>query len=169
MELIAHRGASGYAPENTMESFGLALEMGMRNFEFDVHLTKDGMLAVHHDYSLRRTAGSDDRIEELTCGELKKYNINRHLFPGKKCPVPFLGEVLEKIKRAGGLINVEIKNDKNIYKGIESMVLKEVVKAGIPWSGALFTSFDYATVKRVRALEQKARVGILGRHLFVSL
>ena len=74
MKIIAHRGASGYAPENTLKAFRLAVEMGARDHEFDVHRTKDGALVVHHDYDLKRTAGSPASIAALGAPELAAYN-----------------------------------------------------------------------------------------------
>ena len=54
-KIIAHRGASGYAPENTMEAFKLAIEMGADAIETDVHLTKDGEVVIIHDEKVDRT------------------------------------------------------------------------------------------------------------------
>ena len=69
MKIISHRGASAYAPENTLKAFRLAVEMGSKDFEFDVHQTKDGILVVHHDYSLHHTSGQDVKIGDLTWSE----------------------------------------------------------------------------------------------------
>ena len=63
--LIAHRGASGYAPENTLAAFKLALDMGARFLEMDVHLTRDGHPVVIHDQDLKRIAGVKKRNYKL--------------------------------------------------------------------------------------------------------
>ena len=93
MKIIAHRGASGYAPENTLKAFRLAVEMGSKDFEFDVHRTKDGILVVHHDYDLKHTAGQDVKIADLDYAELKKHNIAAHFRDKQVQHVPRLEEV----------------------------------------------------------------------------
>ena len=73
MKIIAHRGASGYAPGNTLGAFALALKMGSKAFEFDVHRTGDGRLVVCHDYELKGPSGSALKIASTDYAGLKKY------------------------------------------------------------------------------------------------
>ena len=65
----AHRGASAYAPENTMEAFRLAQKMGADGIELDVHLTRDGEILVTHDENVRRVTGVDAQVSSLTLAE----------------------------------------------------------------------------------------------------
>ena len=99
----AHRGLhGGGVPENSMEAFRLALEKGY-GIELDIHLMKDGDLAVIHDASLKRTAGADIRIEELTGEDLKHYRLE-----GTQEQIPLFSQVLSLYKGKAPLI-VELK------------------------------------------------------------
>lgn len=70
-EIFAHRGASGYAPENTLEAFRLAMEQGADGIELDVHLTKDGEVVVIHDETIDRTGNGQGNVRDYTLEELK--------------------------------------------------------------------------------------------------
>ena len=71
MIYFSHRGANTKRVENTPAAFALAHQQGARFFELDVHLLKDGFLAVHHDYSLLRTAGKEVLLKDLTAPDFK--------------------------------------------------------------------------------------------------
>ena len=70
----AHRGASGEAPENTLEAFELALKQGADGLELDVHISKDGHLIVMHDEQVDRTTNGTGQIRRMTLKELKALN-----------------------------------------------------------------------------------------------
>src|SRR4051794_21040273 len=70
VSIIAHRGASAYAPEHTLEAYDLALFMGAHCLELDVRSTADGTLLVVHDATLRRTAGDPRAVRDLRAGDL---------------------------------------------------------------------------------------------------
>ena len=74
--IIGHRGAKGIAPENSLSGFKKAVELGIDGIELDVHLTKDGKLAVIHDMDLKRLSGLKIPIKQFTFEELKKYDIS---------------------------------------------------------------------------------------------
>ncbi len=159
MILISHRGASGYAPENTKRAFEVALEMGCLNFEFDVQMTKDGKLIAHHDYNLKRTAGLDLSLKDLTFDELKKINIARYFNSLPECP-PLIEEILDIIGTRADLINFEIKNDGGIYPGIGEKTL-DVIKRRKIMDRSLISSFHYPTVLKIRSLDKEVRMGYL--------
>ena len=73
---IGHRGAKGYSPENTLNSFQKALELNADGVEFDVHVCKSGELIVIHDFTVDRTTNGKGAISDLTLSELKKLRIN---------------------------------------------------------------------------------------------
>ena len=73
-KIWAHRGASGYAPENTLESFELAIEQKADGIELDVQMTKDGELVVIHDETIDRTGNGTGRVQDHTLKELKALN-----------------------------------------------------------------------------------------------
>ena len=86
----AHRGLHGNGvPENSMQAFRKALEGGY-GIEFDVHLMKDGNLAIIHDSSLKRTAGADVLIEDLTVEDLENYRLE-----GTDEKIPLFSELLD--------------------------------------------------------------------------
>lgn len=103
----AHRGLHGQGiPENSMAAFREALEGGY-GIELDVHLMKDGTLAVIHDPSLKRTAGADVEIEDLTLADLENYRLE-----GTEEKIPTLPEVLALYDGKAPLI-VELKPERN--------------------------------------------------------
>ena len=72
----AHRGASAYAPENTIPAFRMAMEMGADGIELDVQLSSDGKLMVIHDATVNRTSNGSGRVVDMTCQELKKLDFS---------------------------------------------------------------------------------------------
>ena len=74
--ILGHRGASGYAPENTLEAFKLAMDMGADGFELDVHLSRDGELIVMHDETVDRTTDGHGQIQSFTLKELKQLDAS---------------------------------------------------------------------------------------------
>ena len=170
MKIIAHRGASGYAPENTLKAFELAVKMGARDFEFDIHRTKDGILVVHHDFDLKRTAAKEAKIADLTYAELKKINVAAHFSKDPSFQrVPRLEEVLDIIEPAARWLNLEIKNDGNVYPGIEERLLAFLRSKPGLFEKALVSSFDYGTLKRLREISLDLRLGYMGHHLNIML
>lgn len=113
----AHRGLHGDgAPENSMKAFQRALEKGY-GIELDIHLTKDGNLAVIHDYSLLRTAGVDVNIEDLNTDELDRFSLE-----GTNEKIPLFSDVLALYNGKAPLI-VELKPLKN-HAGLCEAVAK---------------------------------------------
>ena len=91
--VYAHRGASEYAPENTMSSFYLGLHMGANGIETDIRKTKDGTLILFHDRNLERVMGREGAPEELTYDELRKIPV-LHPTNGKRDVVVRLEDFL---------------------------------------------------------------------------
>ena len=102
MQIIAHRGASAYERENTIAAFQKAQAMGCTYFETDVQMTKDGFLVLWHDYDVEGRAVRTHTLRELQTAKL---------------------EDLLAILRPGDTLNIEIKNDGNLYPGIEEKIL----------------------------------------------
>jgi glycerophosphoryl diester phosphodiesterase len=75
-KIFAHRGASAYAPENTMEAFRLAYDMSADGLEIDVHLTKDGQVVVIHDHVIDRTSNGKGAVAQMTYEELLAYDFS---------------------------------------------------------------------------------------------
>ena len=114
--VIAHRGASAYAPENTIEAFALGLEMGADALEMDVRLTSDGAVVVHHDPTPLRTAGDARPVAALTLGVLQSLDAGArftsdagatHPWRGRGVRVPTLDAVLARFPGVPLLIEVK--------------------------------------------------------------
>ena len=160
MIYFAHRGANALAVQNSLPAFEKARGLGARCYELDVHLTADGKLAVHHDYSLLQTAGADVQIGALTADALQKIPL-KNPFSNEPVFVPLLPEVLPLITPGLELLNIELKNDGSKYPGIEKTLLHTLPQDLLP--RVLFSSFDYDTLARLRALAPTARLGLLTR------
>ncbi|MCX8065424.1 MAG: glycerophosphodiester phosphodiesterase family protein [Candidatus Hydrogenedentes bacterium] len=110
IDVIAHRGASAYAPENTLSSFRKAVEMGAHWFELDVHLSKDDKLVVIHDNELKRIAGVEGKVTEKNWEELKNLDVGFWFSPkfkGEK--IPLLEDALRLAKNKTG-VYIELKS-----------------------------------------------------------
>ena len=98
VEIVAHRGASHDAPENTLPALRLAWEQGADASEFDVYLTKDGRVAVIHDKDTKRVAAVDKRVADQTLAELKALDVGRWKAPRfAGTTVPTLEEMLADV------------------------------------------------------------------------
>ena len=158
LKIFAHRGASENYPENTLLAFKKAVELGVDGIELDVHLTKDKKLVVIHDETTKRTSDKEWKICERTLDELKTVDVGRwKSFYGEK--IPTFDEVLE-IAGSKTVVNVEIKNGPVFYRGIEEEVIKTLKKQG-RLESTIISSFDHFSVRRVKKLEGRSRVGVL--------
>lgn len=164
MKIISHRGASGYAPESTLKAFELAVEMGSREFEFDVHRTSDGVLVVHHDYTLEKTAHKKVSIAHSSFEALSRHNVAAHRRGAGVHHVPSLAAVIDAIGPHADLLNFEVKNDGDVYPGIEAELLRFIRSRGL-LEKAVISSFDYPTLQRFRSLSTEVRIGYLGHGL----
>src|SRR5690242_7442718 len=79
--IYAHRGASFELPENTLEAFGLALDLGADAIETDAHMTRDGRIVLSHDATGAKTAGVPLPIRDLTLSELRQWNVGARFIP----------------------------------------------------------------------------------------
>ena len=162
MIIFAHRGASAQCVQNTLSAFELARQQGATCYELDVHRLADGQLAVHHDDSLLSTAGVDIKLKDLTAIDLHNYPL-QNPFTQEQVFVPLLSDVLPVITPHLQLLNIELKNDDNIYPDLEKDVWDFVQKYPQLLDKILFSSFDYSTLQRLRTYATKARIGWLTR------
>ncbi len=167
MIYFAHRGANTQRVENTVSAFVLAQKQGATYYELDVHLLKDNQLAIHHDYSLLRTAGVDVVLKDLTSTDLAKYPL-KNPFAAEAVTISLLQEVFPVILSNLQLLNIEIKNDGNIYPGIEEKLLSLLGAWPQLADRILISSFDYDSLKRIRVLAPQARIGILTRQFDIK-
>jgi glycerophosphoryl diester phosphodiesterase len=158
--VLAHRGASGYAPENTLEAFKLAMEMGADGFELDVHLSADGELIVIHDETVDRTTNGKGYVKDMTLSQLKQLDACKGMEAYRGARIPTLGEVYDLIKDTHHMVNVEIKTDNIFYKDIERKCLELEQEKGMQ-GRILYSSFNHYTAVELKCLAPDAKVGLL--------
>jgi glycerophosphoryl diester phosphodiesterase len=151
--VIAHRGASGYRPENTLPAYELAVEQGADMIEVDLHRTRDGGIVVTHDEALAGLGGRGE-IAGASLAEV------RALDAGGGARVPTLDELLDGFG-ARIPLNLELKRATAAdYPGLEAAALA-ALEARDLLAGTLFSSFYDPVLRRLRALSPAARLGLL--------
>ncbi|GAB4321241.1 MAG: glycerophosphodiester phosphodiesterase [Candidatus Sumerlaeia bacterium] len=156
-EIIAHRGASGEAPENTMSAVRLAWRRGADAVEVDVHLSRDGRLVVMHDETTARTAGVNRPIAAQSWDELRRLDAGAWMgaeWAGE--PIPLLDDVLETIPSGRRLI-VEIKCGPEAAEVLE----RAVGLAARPACEIAFISFSLDVCRRVKQMLPAHEVSLL--------
>jgi glycerophosphoryl diester phosphodiesterase len=163
--VVAHRGASGQAPENTMEAFRRAAELGADAVELDVHLTADGQLAVIHDETLDRTTDRRGRVAELTMDEVSGADAGHtfvraddagYPFRERGLRVPALGDVLAWLPDDIGLV-VEIKARAAVEPTVAALREHPARRDG----RVSVISFDEVAIEEAHALDPDLTTGYL--------
>ncbi|MFE0401977.1 glycerophosphodiester phosphodiesterase [Streptomyces nigra] len=173
--VIAHRGASSYAPENTLAAVDKAAELGVEWVENDVQRTKDGELVVIHDDNLKRTTDAEEvfpgrspwKVKDFTAAEIARLDAGSWFgpeFAGAR--VPTLQQFLDRTESHRQKLLLEIKNP-SLYPGIEQQVLKVLGDEG--WLDAshlagrlIVQSFSADSVRAVHDLLPTVKTGFLG-------
>ncbi len=162
--VVAHRGASAYAPENTMEAYRLAVEMGADAIELDVHLTRDGQLAVIHDETLDRTTDRTGPVRDQTMEQLRTADAGFTFeapdgstpFRGKGMRIPTLPEVLKWLPAGIGLV-VELKAREATEATVEALSGSRVRAT----QGVSLISFEEKAIDRAHELDATLPTGYL--------
>ncbi|SDH49881.1 glycerophosphodiester phosphodiesterase [Alteribacillus bidgolensis] len=160
--IIAHRGASFYAPENTMAAFDQAIKMKADMLEMDIQVTKDGKLVILHDFTVDRTTNGSGNIYELTFKEIKNLDAGSWFHPDFKSePIPTLEETLDLYyNKAKFLIDVKHTS----YPGIVhkcSSLLKKKIAQGMEPSTFVIQSFDSSFLKKLKKQLPVVETGLL--------
>ncbi|RSO15662.1 glycerophosphodiester phosphodiesterase [Streptomyces sp. WAC 06725] len=172
---VAHRGASAYAPENTLAAVDAAADLGFAWVENDVQRTKDGELVVLHDTSLARTTNVEQvfpgrapwNVADFTLAEIEKLDAGSWFgpkFTGER--VPTLEDYMDTVEDNDQNLLLEIKSPE-LYPGIERQILKELREDG--WLDRdhvkrrlVVQSFSADSVKKVHSLRPDIKTGFLG-------
>jgi glycerophosphoryl diester phosphodiesterase len=158
--VFGHRGASGYAPENTLAAFAHALELGAEAIELDVKLTGDGQVVVLHDQTVDRTTSGHGDLREFTLTQVQELDAGSHFsvqFSGEK--VPSLAQVFEAFG-AKLYINIELTNYLTYGDGLTDKVIGLIDKFGLDeW--VMFSSFHPSNILRARKLKPHIPAAIL--------
>lgn len=146
--IIAHRGESFDAPENTLTSINLAWKNNIKSVEIDIHLTKDNEIVVIHDYDTLRVSGTKKVIKKTALQELKLLNFGSYKnFNLLDEHIPTLKEVLETVPSDGKLI-IEIKSDDKILNKLKS----ELTQSKLKNSQIEIIAFDLNTIAKAKQL-----------------
>lgn len=168
MSLIyGHRGASGHAPENTLEAFRLSMEMGADGFELDVHMSLDGELVVIHDESVDRTTNGTGLVRDLTLAQLKELDASCGMDAYRGARIPTLGEVFDLIRDTHHIVNVEVKTDEWFYPQLEEKCLALAKEKGVE-DRIIYSSFNHYTLMKLRQLKPDAKLGMLFGDIMVK-
>jgi glycerophosphoryl diester phosphodiesterase len=157
--VMAHRGASGEYPENTLAAFSAAAESGAPYFELDVHMTRDGVIVVSHDADLKRTCGLDAAIRDLTFAEVKRADAGwgftaapapagEGVFPfrGRGIKIPALAEIFAAIPERRYVIEI-----KQSAPSLGAALIDAIELYGVR-RRVLVASEDEAPILEIRAL-----------------
>jgi glycerophosphoryl diester phosphodiesterase len=153
---IAHRGASSYAPENTFAAFDLAIGMGARHLELDVHFSSDGHLVVIHDDTVDRTTDGSGPVTSRSLAALTALDAGAWFDPRFKGErIPTLGAVLERYW--GAHLHVELKGHS---AGLAQRAVDMIRSSGIA-TNVTITSFQKAKLEETRAYAPELPTGWL--------
>lgn len=159
--IVAHRGASALAPENTISSFSRALEIGADAVEFDIHQSSDGKLVVMHDESLERTTNGSGLIRDTDSSSLKVLDAGSWYSPAFKGErMPTLEEALDFITPAAYAL-VEIKHGNDVYPGIERNIAELMSLKKGSKNRTVFISFDPEILLNIREMDAELSTGLL--------
>jgi glycerophosphoryl diester phosphodiesterase len=148
---IGHRGACGYEPENTLQSFKKAIELGVDAIEFDVRLCKSKKLVVIHDARLNRTTNGNGKVKDFFLKDIKKLNAGN----GQK--VPSFIQALNIIGKKAKIL-IELK-EKETAKPVVEIIEQFVEKKGWKYSDFVVISFNKEALFDVRTLNSNIRLG----------
>jgi glycerophosphoryl diester phosphodiesterase len=156
---IAHRGASGHAPENTLAAFERAVQLGATFIETDIHLTRDAKFVAIHDATLDRTTNGHGSVHEFTLAELREFDAGQWFdrqFSGQR--IPTLEEILAFSKQHDVIFYFEIKYD--AAWGMHH-ALAAALHGGDNAARSIVISFDPATLLSLRRLDASIMLGLL--------
>ena len=158
--IFAHRGASRYAPENTLAAFRLAHSLGAPAFELDTMLTGDGIPVVIHDDTLDRTTDGHGKVSGMTLAQIQQYDAGKRFpddFSGER--IPTLETVLDEF-RGKILVNVELKNYSTPFDALPNRVAELVGKMN-NLDSVIFSSFQPLNLLRIKKLLPAAKIALL--------
>ncbi|MDT2048001.1 glycerophosphodiester phosphodiesterase [Priestia flexa] len=160
---VAHRGASGYAPENTIAAFDKAFEMKSDYIEIDVQQSKDGELVVIHDLTVDRTTNGTGSVKDLTLEELQSLDAGSWKgteFAGE--PIPTFEEILDRYRGKIGIL-IELKSPE-LYPGIEAKIADELKESNMDKPNnekIIVQSFNFDSMKKMDQLLPSVPIGVL--------
>lgn len=158
--VMAHRGLSADAPENTLYAFSDAISVGADFIELDVQQTRDGVLVVMHDSNLKRTTGVNKDIWDVDYADIQNLDAGSWFDPAyANARIPTLEETLQFVDKRAKL-NIEIKPTKHGSDTLEQDVAELITR--YQYTDACYvTSFSYSSLKKVKEVNPEIRTGYL--------
>lgn len=161
MNIYAHRGFSGYYPENTLLAFKKCLDLNIYGVEFDVHKTKDNKIVVIHDETVDRTFNGSGFIKDFTLDDLKNFDcIDKNYKSNKDCKIPTLEEVIEVFLPSNFILNIELKTDEIHYDNIEQDVINIIDKYNLH-NQVLLSSFNFKSIEICKSIDPRLNTALL--------
>lgn len=162
VKIISHRGANKYAPQNTLPAFERSVQLGVDGFETDVHMTKDGVPVICHNYTINETSNGMGRISTYTLEDIKKFDFGAYYSPKfKGTPLPTLDEFLDLVASSDiEIMNIELKSPKERETGIVEKTIK-AVRAHNLFNRLLISSFDSNLLVEAKAIDERCQTGYL--------
>ena len=157
--VIAHRGASGHAPENTMAAFERAVALGAGFIETDLHLTRDARFVAIHDPSLERTTNGRGLVKDFTLAEIRKLDAGQWFdreFMGQR--VPTLEEIVEFAAKHDVIFYLELKYE--AAWGMHHSLMGALQKSGGA-QRSIVISFNESALTALRQVDPSAMMGLL--------
>lgn len=167
-QIWAHRGASGYAPENTLPAFQKAIEMESDGVELDVQMTKDGKLVVIHDETVNRVSNGKGWVKDYSLDELRKLKIQGKFTGYQSLKIPLLEEVFALLSETALIVNVELKNGVIFYEGMEEKLLELTRTMGME-NRVCYSSFNHYSMIRLKEMDRAVKVGFLYSDGYISM
>lgn len=160
--IIAHRGANKVSPQNTLEAFKIAMQYEPEGYETDVHLTKDGIPVICHDYTVDKTSNGKGNIRDKVLSELKELDFGSYFHTSfKGTLIPTLDEFLNLMKKAKfHILNIEIKSPLDKDYSIVPLVINAVKAHGL-FDKLLISSFDSQVLVQVKKTDDNCKTGYL--------
>lgn len=162
--LIAHRGASKYAPENTLSALQHAYEMGVKWVEFDVQLSRDDKLVVIHDELLERTTGQAGFVYDYSLQELKLFDAGSFFAKEYKgARIPTFREWISQANQFGLALNIELKPAKAEHRDV--LIESVIAELNLFWPSApnelLISSFDRICLEEFHRIAPEYKIASL--------
>ncbi len=158
--IYAHRGASEYAPENTMEAFKFAYKMKADGIELDVQLTKDGQAVVVHDETIDRVSNGKGYVKDYTLRELRELDFGVSMSKFKNLKIPLLTDVFEEFKNTDFQFNIELKNNIVEYMLLEDIVNKYLIDFNLI-EKTICSSFNHKSMIKLKHINQNIKIAFL--------
>lgn len=160
--VISHRGANKYAPQNTLPAFEKSVQIGVDGFETDVHITKDGQLILCHNYTIDETSNGKGKISQMTLEELEKYDFGSYFSPKYKgTKIPRLEEFLSFVETTDiSVLNIELKSPEENETAIVSETIR-LVKEHNLFDKLIISSFDPKLLVEAKEIDADCKTGFL--------